>query len=132
MPLYGLGGNDFIQCGPNDCKAFAGPGDNIRIASTSSTIDNAKLYGGSGNNILIGGIGSNLIVGAKGNDQFFAGHGHDIMVGRVGANFFDCGLNGNGVILDFNPANGDIKASNSKFVVTVHSNSNNNPGSTTP
>jgi len=77
-----------------------------------------------GNNILIGGIGSNLIVGAKGNDQFFAGQGDDVMVGRGGANF-DCGLNRNGVILDFNPTN-------SKFVVTVHSNSNNNPGSTLP
>jgi len=42
MPLYGLGGNDFIQCGPSACKAFAGPGDNIHIGSTSS-IDNAKL-----------------------------------------------------------------------------------------
>jgi Ca2+-binding RTX toxin-like protein len=130
--IYGLGGNDFIQCGPGACKAFGGPGDNILVASTSSTTDNAKLYGGSGNNIFIGGVGSNLMVGGKGNDQFFAGTGHDVMVGGGGANFFDCGLNGNGVILDFNPANGDTKASNCKFVVTVHSNANNNPGSTLP
>src|SRR5947209_7654443 len=52
--IYGLGGNDFIQCGGGACKAFAGPGDNILVASTASTTDNAKLYGGSGNNIFIG------------------------------------------------------------------------------
>ncbi len=72
------------------------------------------------------------MVGGKGNDQFFAGQGHDVIIGGGGANFFDCGLNGNGVILDFNPANDDTKASNCKFVVTVHSNANNNPGSTLP
>jgi hypothetical protein len=55
------------------------------------------------------------------------------MIGGGGANYFDCGLNGNGVILDFNPANGDTKASNCKFVITVHTTtSNNNPGSTLP
>src|SRR5205807_4652346 len=27
--IYGLGGNDFIQCGPGACKAFSGSGDNI-------------------------------------------------------------------------------------------------------
>jgi len=72
------------------------------------------------------------MVGGKGNDQFFAGQGHDVIIGGGGANFFDCGLNGNGVILDFNPANADTQASNCKFVVTVHSNANNNPGSTLP
>jgi Ca2+-binding RTX toxin-like protein len=127
--IYGLGGNDVIQCGPGACKAFAGPGDNILIASSSDT---SKLYGGSGNNIFIGGTGSALMVGGKGNDQFYAGSGHDVMLGGGGANFFDCGLNGNGVILDFNPANGDTKASNCKFVITVHTNANNNPGSTLP
>ena len=27
--IYGLGGNDFIQCGQSTCKAFAGPGNNV-------------------------------------------------------------------------------------------------------
>jgi RTX calcium-binding nonapeptide repeat (4 copies) len=127
--IYGLGGNDVLQCGPGACKAFAGPGDNILMASLLDTAT-GKLYGGSGNNIFIGGAGANLMVGGKGNDQFYAGSGHDVMIGGGGANFFDCGLNGNGVILDFNPANGDTKASNCKFVVTVHSTNTNNPGST--
>jgi Ca2+-binding RTX toxin-like protein len=120
--IYGLGGNDFIQCGQGTCKAFAGPGDNVLVAGLLDT-DNSKLYGGSGNNIFIGGTGNSLMVGGKGNDQFYAGSGHDTMIGGGGANFFDCGLNGNGVILDFNPAHGDTKASNCKFVITAHPNS---------
>jgi hypothetical protein len=33
-----------------------------------------------------------------------------------------CGPNGHGVILDFNPAKGDTKTSNCKFVITSYSN----------
>jgi hemolysin type calcium-binding protein len=123
--IYGLGGNDFLQCGPDTCKAFAGPGDNVLVAGLLDTA-NSKLYGGSGNNIFIGGTGNSLMVGGQGNDQFFAGTGHDVMIGGGGANYFDCGLNGAGVILDFNPSHGDTKASNCKFVITVNSNANKN------
>ena len=68
------------------------------------------------------------MVGGNGNDQFYAGSnrlfsgGNDIMIGGSGANYFDCGPNGNGVILDFNPAKGDTKAPNCKFVITSYSN----------
>ncbi len=129
--IYGLGGNDFIQCGPGACKAFAGPGDNVLVAGFLDT-DTSKLYGGSGNNIFIGGTGSAIMVGGKGNDQFYAGGGHDVMIGGGGANYFDCGINGAGVILDFNPGNGDTKSSTCKYVITVHTNANSNPGSTLP
>lgn len=114
--IYGLDGNDVIQCGTGNCKVYAGPGDNIMVSSSSST---AQLYGGSGNNMFIGGSGDTLMVGGKGNDQFYAGSGHDIMIGGGGSNYFDCGLNGNGVILDFNVKNGDTKASNCKYVITI-------------
>jgi serralysin len=70
--IYGLGGNDVIQCGPGVCKAFGGSGDNILIANMVDTAT-GKLYGGSGNNIFVGGGGANLMVGGKGNDQFYAG-----------------------------------------------------------
>ena len=130
--IYGVGGNNVLQCGQGSCKAVSGPGNNILLASTSQTTDNNRLYGGSGNNIFIGGIGSTLMVGGKvGNDQFYGGTGHDVMIGGTGANYFDCGLNGNGVILNFNPAKGDTKAPNCKFVITANS-SNNYPGSTLP
>ena len=90
----------------------------------------AQLYGGSGgyfrpgNNIFIGGGGETLMVGGNGNDQFYAGSnnlfdgGGDVMIGGSGANYFDCGPNGNGVILDFNPAKGDSKSPDCKYVIT--------------
>jgi hypothetical protein len=130
--LYGVGGNNVLQCGEGSCKAVAGPGNNVLLASTSQTTDNNRLYGGAGNNIFIGGIGSTIMVGGKvGNDQFYGGTGHDVMIGGRGANYFDCGLNGNGLILNFNPAKGDTKAPNCKFVITV-SGPSGYPGSTLP
>jgi len=115
--IYGLGGNDIIQCGSGHCKAYGGSGDNVLISGSSSS---AQLYGGSGNNIFIGGTGDSLMVGGTGNDQFYAGSGHDVMIGGGGANYFDCGPNGAGVLLDFNAKNGDTKASNCKFVITIN------------
>jgi hypothetical protein len=118
--LYGVGGNNILQCGEGSCKAVAGPGNNVLLASTSETTDNNRLYGGAGNNIFIGGVGSTLMVGGKvGNDQFYGGTGHDVIIGGRGANYFDCGLNGNALILNFNPAKGDTKAPNCKYVITV-------------
>jgi Ca2+-binding RTX toxin-like protein len=114
--IYGLDGNDIIQCGSGSCKAYGGEGDNTMIAGSSTT---AQLYGGSGSNIFVGGSGDTLMVGGKGSDQLYAGSGHDMMVGGGGSNYFDCGPNGNGVILDFNAKNGDTKAGNCKYVVTV-------------
>jgi hypothetical protein len=129
--IYGIGGNNVLQCGQGSCKAVAGPGNNVLLGSTSQTTDNNRLYGGAGNNIFIGGIGSTLMVGGKvGNDQFYGGTGHDVMMGGRGANYFDCGLNGNALILNFNPAKGDTKAPNCKFVITVGTGSY--PGSTLP
>ena len=122
--VYGLGGNDVIQCGPGICKVYGGPGNNVMISGSSSS---AQLYSGSGNNIFIGGTGDTLMVGGKGNDQFYAGFSHDVMIGGGGANYFDCGQNGNGVILDFNAKNGDTKASNCKFVIIVSTNARTPP-----
>src|SRR6188472_1630577 len=115
--IYGLADNDVIQCGTGNCKVYSGPGDNIMMSSSSTT---AQLYGGSGNNVFIGSGGDTFMVGGKGNDQFYGGSGHDVMIGGGGANYFDCGSNGNGVILDFNAKNGDTKAPNCKFSITVN------------
>jgi hypothetical protein len=129
--ILGLGGNDIIECGIGNCNVFTGFGNNVLMSGPSTS---AHLYGGSGgylrpgNNIFIGGGGVTLMVGGNGNDQFYAGSnrlfsgGNDIMIGGSGANYFDCGPSGNGVILDFNPAKGDTKASNCKFVITSYSN----------
>ena len=115
--IYGVAGNDVIQCGSGNCKVYSGNGDNILIAGASTT---AQLYGGAGNNMFIGGSGDTLMVGGKGNDQLYAGSGHDVMIGGGGTNYFDCGTGGNGVVLDFNAKNGDTKAGNCKFAITVN------------
>jgi RTX calcium-binding nonapeptide repeat (4 copies) len=114
--IYGLNGNDIIQCGSGNCKVFGGPGDNMMIAGSSTT---AQFYGGSGNNVFVGGTGNTLMVGGKGDDQLYAGSGNDILIGGGGSNYFDCGANGNAVILDFNAKNSDTKASNCKYTITV-------------
>jgi Ca2+-binding RTX toxin-like protein len=115
--IYGLEGNDVIQCGAGDCIVYSGPGDDIMMSSSSNT---PKLFGGSGNNVFIGSGGDSLMVGGNGDDQFYGGGGHDVMIGGGGTNYFDCGPNGNGVILDFNPKNGDTKAPNCKFTITAN------------
>ena len=129
--ILGLGGNDVIECGMGNCNVVTAFGNNVLMSGPSSS---AHLYGGSGgyfrpgNNIFIGGGGETLMVGGRGNDQFYAGSnnlfdgGGDVMIGGSGVNYFDCGPNGNGVILDFNPAKGDTKASNCKYVITSYSN----------
>jgi Ca2+-binding RTX toxin-like protein len=135
--ISALGGNDIIECGPGDCKVLTGFGNNVLMSGSSSS---AHLFAGSGgklrpgNNIFIGGGGETLMVGGRGNDQFYAGSnflfdgGGDIMIGGSGANYFDCGPNGNGVILDFNPAKGDSKAPNCKFVIPSYSANEFGPG----
>jgi hypothetical protein len=130
--IFGIGGNDIIECGIGNCNVFTGFGNNVLMSGPSAS---AHLYGGSlgylrpGNNIFIGGGGYTLMVGGNGNDQFYAGSNRlfgggagDIMIGGGGANYFDCGPSGNGIILDFNPAKGDTKAPNCKFVITFYSN----------
>ncbi len=125
--ILGLGGNDIIECGLGNCKVYTAFGNNVLMSGAAFS---AQLYGGSGgyfrpgNNIFIGGGGETLMVGGNGNDQFYAGSnnlfdgGGDIMIGGSGANYFDCGPNGNGVILDFNPAKGDSKSPDCKYVIT--------------
>jgi RTX calcium-binding nonapeptide repeat (4 copies) len=117
--IYGLEDNDVIQCGTQDCIVYGGPGDNVMMSSSSTT---AKLFGGSGNNVFIGAGGDTLMVGGKGDDQFYAGSGNDMLIGGGGTNYFDCGPNGNAVILDFNAKNGDTKAPNCKFTIAANTN----------
>jgi hypothetical protein len=135
--ILGLGGNDIIECGIGNCNVFTAFGNNVLMSGPSTS---AHLFAGSGgflrpgNNIFIGGGGVTLMVGGNGNDQFYAGSnnlfdgGNDIMIGGSGANYFDCGPNGNGAILDFNPAKGDTKSPDCKYVITTYSNNIFGPG----
>jgi Ca2+-binding RTX toxin-like protein len=115
--IYGLRGDDVITPGPGNPQVFADGGDDLIAATTGNT----QMYGGNGDDILLGGTGNNILIGGNGNDQLFAGVGRDLLIGGNGADFFDCGQFGNGIILDYNPPEGDVKAANCKYVYTIGS-----------
>jgi RTX calcium-binding nonapeptide repeat (4 copies) len=112
--VFGLNGDDVILAGSGNAKIYGADGNDFLIAGSA----NAQIYGGKGDDVLVGGSGTSVLVGGDGNDQLYAGFSNDILIGGAGANYFDCGLSGNAVILDFNPAKGDTKAGNCKYVFT--------------
>src|SRR5262249_40488031 len=67
--IFGLGGNNVIQCGTGNCIVFTAFGNNVLMSDNSFT---ARLFGGSGghfrpgNNIFLGGGGLTLMVGGNG------------------------------------------------------------------
>jgi Ca2+-binding RTX toxin-like protein len=121
VTIYGLNGNDYMIGGSGNSILYGGDGnDNINAGS-----GNAQMYGGKGDDVLIGGEGNNVILGGPGNDQLFAGTGTDTLIGGTGADTFNCGSQtstggspSSAIILDFNPAEGDTKSSNCKYVIT--------------
>jgi Ca2+-binding RTX toxin-like protein len=89
--VYGGSGGDTVQGGPG----------------------NDQLFGESGDDHLFGGSDDDLIVGGSGNNHLFGDIGNDVLKGGKdsGANYFDCG-EGIDIIIDFNPAKGDVTAGN--------------------
>jgi Ca2+-binding RTX toxin-like protein len=69
------------------------------------------LYGGHGDDILFGGFDEDYINGGPGNDELYGWFGDDILEGGPGADYFDCG-DGQDLIVDFNPLQGDTHADN--------------------
>ena len=113
--VYAKDGNDIIYGGSGDDRLYGGKGDDIVTSGVGSNL----LDGGPGNDVLIAGAGSNLIVGGDGNDVLMAGAGATIMNGGAGMNTFDCGGIGKGIILDYNPSNGDTIAGQCKIINNV-------------
>jgi hypothetical protein len=89
--VYGGAGGDTVEGGPG----------------------NDQLFGEGGDDHLFGGFDDDLIVGGSGNNHLFGDIGNDVLKGgeNSGANYFDCG-EGIDIIIDFNPARGDITAGN--------------------
>jgi len=77
--IFGLGGNDIIECGTRF-------GNDVLMSGPSTS---AHLYAGSGgylrpgNNIFIGGGGVTLMVSGNVNDQFYAGSNRYLAVGMI-------------------------------------------------
>jgi Ca2+-binding RTX toxin-like protein len=131
--IVGTNDKDFIQAIPN---ASGGDLDNIIIGKDKPDIifsdvgidtvyggeggdtvqggpGNDQLFGGGGDDHLFGGFDDDLIVGGRGNNHLFGDIGNDVLKGGKdsGANYFDCG-EGIDIIIDFNPARGDVTAGN--------------------
>jgi Ca2+-binding RTX toxin-like protein len=89
--VYGGSGGDTIEGGPG----------------------NDQLFGEGADDQLFGGFDDDLIVGGSGNNHLFGDIGNDVLKGgeNSGANYFDCG-EGIDIIIDFNPAKGDVTAGN--------------------
>jgi Ca2+-binding RTX toxin-like protein len=89
--VYGGAGGDTVQGGPGNDQIFGEGGDD-------------HLFGGSDDDLIVGGSGNNHLFGDIGNDVLKGGK-------NSGANYFDCG-EGIDIIIDFNPAKGDVTAGN--------------------
>ena len=86
-PIFGTVESDAIEVEDSNKIVFAGKGDDLIDASTSSKGDN-RIYAGEGDDILILG-GKSRIFGEEGNDRFFAtSAGDNIITGGEGADQF--------------------------------------------
>jgi Ca2+-binding RTX toxin-like protein len=119
--IYGLDGDDVITGGPGETKLYGGDGND----EINGAAGNALIAGGEGDDVLFGGIGTNTLIGGPGNDQLYAGASSDTLIGGPGADYFNCGANTraggtsqSALVLDFNPGEGDTRASNCIYVFT--------------
>jgi Ca2+-binding RTX toxin-like protein len=105
IQIYGLGGNDQLDCsGVRSAAVYIDGGDGADA-----------IYGGGGDAILIGGAGGDLVQGGSGNDTLdggdgndflIAGRGTDVLTGGAGADTFTVGSKD--TITDFNALEGDV------------------------
>jgi len=110
-------GNDIIYGGLGDNRLYGEQGNDILVAGGGANL----LDGGPGNDVLIGGLGSNFMTGGDDNDNLISGVGPSIMDGGGGSNSYDCGV-GVGIVLDYNPDNGDTVAGECKIINNVGKN----------
>jgi Ca2+-binding RTX toxin-like protein len=143
-PCIGTNNDDIIFPGAGDL-VFARDGKDMVFAALSDQVYGGKgadiillgaghalADGGSGDDTLMAGLGNDLLSGGSGNDKLFAGPGTTVMNGGSGANHFDCPLSvvglARGIVLDYNPSNGDTISGSCKLVNTVGGQGNtNNP-----
>jgi Ca2+-binding RTX toxin-like protein len=123
--VFARDGKDMVFGALND-QVYGGKGADIVLLGAG----HALADGGSGDDTLMAGLGNDLLSGGSGNDKLFAGPGTTVMNGGSGANHFDCPLSvvglARGVVLDYNPSNGDTISGSCKLVNTVGNANNNN------
>jgi Ca2+-binding RTX toxin-like protein len=107
IQIYGLGGNDQIDCSGTRTQAVyidGGDGSDAIYGGGG----NATLIGGAGDDLIQGGTGNDTINGGDGNDTLIAGRGTNVLTGGAGADSFKVGSKD--TITDFSAAEGDALA----------------------
>jgi hypothetical protein len=123
--VFARDGKDMVFGALND-QVYGGNGADIILLGAGHALGD----GGSGDDTLMAGLGNDLLSGGSGNDKLFAGPGTTVMNGGKGANHFDCPLSvvglARGIVLDYNPSNGDTISGSCKLVNTVGGQGNTN------
>ena len=123
--VFARDGKDMVFGALND-QVYGGDGADIILLGAGHALGD----GGSGDDTLMAGLGNDLLSGGSGNDKLFAGPGTTVMNGGKGANHFDCPLSvvglARGIVLDYNPSNGDTISGSCKLVNTVGNAQNTN------
>jgi len=105
IQIYGLGGNDQIDCsGVRAAAVYIDGGDGSDAIYGGG--GDAILIGGAGNDLIQGGSGNDTINGGDGNDFLIAGRGTNTLTGGAGADTFTVGSKD--TITDFTAAEGDV------------------------
>lgn len=133
--LTGTSGNDYFIMNAANVTASGGAGNDIYVVSdqsdvvieapgggidtvqtggygyqlsNSQSIENIGLLG-SGNSFAVGNDLDNIVTGNSGNNTLDGGGGNDILTGGAGADMFVIAKGqGNDIITDFTPAQGDV------------------------
>lgn len=119
--LHGGSGNDTLIGGDGNDFLGGGIGNDLLCGD----LGNDTLTGGAGDDSLSGGAGRDILRGGAGNDVLYGGSGHDVLIGYGGRTnerdrlyggtggdtfvvdgYFGVDA-GYGLILDFNPSEGD-------------------------
>jgi Ca2+-binding RTX toxin-like protein len=119
--LQGNQGNDVLTTGSGADMIFGGQGDDLITTGTGmmgesgdfaqGNLGDDTLIGGAGPDILMGGQGDDSIQGGAGWDWLSGDLGNDTLVGGAGADvFFGFHNGGDDKVLDFNGAEGDLRA----------------------
>ena len=116
--IYGYGGFDYLQGGPENDTIYGGQGQDILYGMDGDDVlyagdpgysldySSGWLNGGNGNDILIGNAGKDDLYGGNDNDRLYGGGGDDNLYGGRGNDVLE-GDNGYGVYGDDKLEGGD-------------------------
>lgn len=110
--VHGGDGYDLIEGGEGDDVTRGGGGnDEIYGSSGTDVVDGDTgddwLFGSTGNDVLNGGSGDDSLYGGDGNDILTGGTDDDILKGGEGADYYVITGQGDTIITDWSPGDGD-------------------------